>query len=340
MPKIFISYRRKDSEAITGHLNDQLVAHFGSENVFFDIDTMRAGRDFRVQLDEALVGCAAVLVVIGPNWLTASDENGCRRLDQPGDYVRIEIETALNREIPVVPVLVLNASLPQSDDLPQTINQLAFRHGRILRLHPDFKRDVERLVRDLGGVGTATTDPNVDDPEYRERQLWPVIKERDTVPGYKKYLAEFPTGENAAEAKSRLSSKLRNRVLQSPEDKLLRMEYLAYRTRELRDKDHSRALWAMLKRMCKLVGGFTLLLLSLYYILFLLTADRYSPAASALDDGFLKFSLMLLVWGFGWSLYAWVSAYSYADIGPLPNRMYRSCAAEDEERKKYLISLK
>jgi TIR domain len=98
--KIFLSCRRADSAHVTERIHERLIDRFGREIVFIDVDDMQAGRDFRTQLEEAPAQCSVLLVVIGDRWLTAQDEHGKRRLDDPNDYVRLEIETAFVRAIP------------------------------------------------------------------------------------------------------------------------------------------------------------------------------------------------------------------------------------------------
>ena len=104
--RVFISYRRDDSADVAGRIDDRLAAHFGRENVFKDVDSIPPGVDFRKHLHAAVSGCDLALVVIGRDWLDARDEEGNRRLDDEADFVRIEIEAALGRGIPVVPALV------------------------------------------------------------------------------------------------------------------------------------------------------------------------------------------------------------------------------------------
>src|SRR5262245_28585745 len=97
MVKIFISYRRADAAQVTGRIYDKLVGIYGNDNVFKDVDSIPFGTDFRHFIEDSLVKCNFFLAVVGPSWLTATDENGLRRLDNPDDYVRIEIEVALNQ---------------------------------------------------------------------------------------------------------------------------------------------------------------------------------------------------------------------------------------------------
>jgi len=119
MPKIFISYRRQDSIETTGRIYDQLAGHFGSEHVFMDVDTIPPGVDFRKHLHEAVARCDVVLAVIGRDWLKRRGLFRKRRLDDPGDFVRIEIEAALQRDIRVVPVLVRDAAMPGPESHPR-----------------------------------------------------------------------------------------------------------------------------------------------------------------------------------------------------------------------------
>jgi hypothetical protein len=149
MPKIFISYRREDSPDATGRIHDHLVQTFPKGDVFIDVDSITLGVDFRKRLGDAVGRCDVALVVIGPKWLAAADEQGRRRLDSEEDFVRIEVESALERNIPVVPVLVSGARMPKAAELPPSIKELAFRNGTSVRTGRDFKSDVLNLIREL-----------------------------------------------------------------------------------------------------------------------------------------------------------------------------------------------
>src|SRR3954451_4419686 len=104
--RIFISYRRDDAASDAGRLADHLSRRFGKDRIFLDVDTIQPGADFVQVLHTSLEQTAAVLVVIGSRWLSAAAPDGARRLDTPGDFVRLEVEAALGRTVPVVPVLV------------------------------------------------------------------------------------------------------------------------------------------------------------------------------------------------------------------------------------------
>src|ERR1700747_1122745 len=107
---IFVSYRRQDSSHLAGRLYDHLADRFGEGQVFMDVDTIEPGLDFAEEVTRAVAACQVLVAVIGPAWLTAADGRGRRRLDDPDDFVRLEIETALVRGVRVIPVLAQGAA--------------------------------------------------------------------------------------------------------------------------------------------------------------------------------------------------------------------------------------
>ena len=129
MRAIFIRYRRDDAEGQAGRLFGDLTQHFGDDAVFMDDAAIEPGRDFRRAIDEQVASCGVLLAIIGKSWLTAKDESGARRLDDPMDFVRLETASALRRDIPVVPVLAHAARMPRVEDLPEELKELAFRNG-------------------------------------------------------------------------------------------------------------------------------------------------------------------------------------------------------------------
>lgn len=150
MPRIFISYRRADSGMFTGRIHDQLKASFGANNVFRDMYNIPAGSDFRSVINEAVGSTDVCLVIIGHQWLTVTDAQGKRRLDDPNDFVRIEVESALkNPRTRVIPVLVDNAVMPVADELPASLAELAYRNAVKVRTDPDFPHDMGILIRQL-----------------------------------------------------------------------------------------------------------------------------------------------------------------------------------------------
>ena len=183
--KIFVCYRREDAAHQAGRLFDHLVVRFGKGNVFKDVDSMPLGEDFRRVLGERVGECDVLLALVGDNWLTIAHPAGGRRLDDPTDFVRIEIETALGRDIPVIPLLVGQAPVPPAESLPPSLQGLAYRHGMPIRPDPDFRRDIERLVAGLSGMSPRPApkkpDPRPREPDPPPRKPNPPPKEPDPV---------------------------------------------------------------------------------------------------------------------------------------------------------------
>ena len=158
--RIFISYRREDSSGYVGRLFDALAAEFGRESMFMDIDTLAPGQDFVEAIDDALSRCSAVLVVIGPRWVTSHDGSGRPRLDAPDDYVRIEIERALSSHHHVIPILVGGASMPAGSALPASIESLSRHHALELSdrsWHADVRTLLESLTSNAASAPPAAT---------------------------------------------------------------------------------------------------------------------------------------------------------------------------------------
>lgn len=145
MPDIFLSYRRRDSASATGRLADRLEEHFGPARVFHDHESILAGDDFAEAIRRAINISTVVLAVIGPDWLDAKDEQGRRRLDDPNDYVRLEIEAALEGGVGVVPVLVEGATMPAAERLPASL--AAFARCQAVELSETrWRYDADRLI--------------------------------------------------------------------------------------------------------------------------------------------------------------------------------------------------
>jgi TIR domain-containing protein len=176
--KVFINYRRDDSIGMAGRLHDRLAQTFGRGNLFMDVDNIPAGRDFEDYLNSQVAACDAMLAVIGPNWLTAKDENGQRRLDNPEDFVVIEIAAALARNIPVVPVLVDGARMPKAGELPDSLRPLVRRQAVEMR-HAHFGKDAEALIARMGealGDETLVLDQREALGDDSRRHVWPTLK--------------------------------------------------------------------------------------------------------------------------------------------------------------------
>ncbi len=159
MGKIFLCYRREDSGAHAGRVKDWLEGEFGTDMLFMDVDNIPMGRNFVKALNEEVAQCEVLLAFIGKNWLDARDEDGRRRLDDPKDFVRIEIEAALQRDIAVVPILLDGARIPKPKQLPTELEELSYRNGIDLR-QSSFRDDVARLIqglkKELGAIEAAT----------------------------------------------------------------------------------------------------------------------------------------------------------------------------------------
>lgn len=146
--RIFISYRREDTAYPAGWLFDRLAEHFGPGQVFKDVDSVDLGDDFAEVITTAVGSCDVLLALIGDRWLSITDDTGRRRLDDPDDFVRLEIETALARGIRVIPILVGGARIPRAEELPPSVAKLARRQA--LELSPSrFEFDTNRLLKVL-----------------------------------------------------------------------------------------------------------------------------------------------------------------------------------------------
>ena len=163
MSKLLISYRREDSADVAGRIYDRLIQQFGQEAVFKDVDSIPLGVDFRIYLDEQVAKCDVFLAVIGRDWMRAGGRKGKSRLDDPRDFVRLEIESALKRQILVIPVLVGGASIPVAERLPASVQDLSYRNGIAVRPDPDFHRDMDRLIeylkQQIQGLKEHRTEP-------------------------------------------------------------------------------------------------------------------------------------------------------------------------------------
>jgi hypothetical protein len=147
MAKIVISYRRTDSDA-TGRIFDRLVQAYGRHSIFRDIDSTPVGADFRTVIGNALQGADVLIAVVGPNW-RGVNQDGSIRLNDVNDLVRIEVETALHRGIPVIPLLVGNAAMPKPNELPDTLGKFAYCHAANIDSGRNFDADIDRLIRSL-----------------------------------------------------------------------------------------------------------------------------------------------------------------------------------------------
>lgn len=153
--KLFINYRRVDSIDITGRIYDSLVRAFGKENIYKDVDSISLGEDFREKINSLLRQSDFLLVVIGQHWLDCRNNDGERRIDASLDYVRLEIEISLQKQIPIIPLFVKGSQMPDDEKLPASIRELAYRNGIDVRYDPDFHRDMEQLITKLQEKGMS-----------------------------------------------------------------------------------------------------------------------------------------------------------------------------------------
>ncbi|MDR6794635.1 hypothetical protein J2X12_004043 [Pseudarthrobacter oxydans] len=146
--RIFISYRREETAYPAGWLYDRLADRYGGGQVFKDVDSIQLGDDFVEAITRAVGSCDVVLVLIGDKWITIADEHGKRRLDDADDFVRLEIQAALTRNVRVIPILVDGARMPRADELPESLAKLVRRQA--LEFSPArFEFDTSRLFKVL-----------------------------------------------------------------------------------------------------------------------------------------------------------------------------------------------
>jgi len=152
MSAIFINYRRQDAQFVVDRVYAWLARAFGRRRLFRDVDQIRPAANFQAAIDDALQQSRVVLVFIGEQWLTVTSSDGTRRIDEPGDYVRREIETAIEREIPLLPVFLQGTQPPAAEQLPASIGQLGRTNGVMLRPEPEFADSIRRLTRHLAEI--------------------------------------------------------------------------------------------------------------------------------------------------------------------------------------------
>jgi hypothetical protein len=170
MPSIFISYRRSDTGYLATMVADTFTSKFGENSVFLDVDSIPLGLDFREYIDQQVAKCDVVLVLIGDKWLEATNDRGARRIDEERDFVRIEIESALRRDVPVIPILAEAAEMPDASLLPASISSLTYRNATELRSGRDLRHHLERLV---AGVEKLLIKPSAPVAEPQPQQPSP-----------------------------------------------------------------------------------------------------------------------------------------------------------------------
>jgi formylglycine-generating enzyme required for sulfatase activity len=164
MSKIFISYRRADTGGTCNHLHERLAKRFGDAAVFRDVDSIPGGTNYQELIRSEIEQSAVQLVLMGPQWLSVADQSGQRRLDDPNDIVRLEVEAALHHSVHVVPVSVDEASFPTQNQLPSSLKELANKSGLRLRNDASFEFDVGNIINTIAGwVGLP--DEAINEPD-------------------------------------------------------------------------------------------------------------------------------------------------------------------------------
>lgn len=148
---LFVSYRRDDCAHPAGRLRDRLIDTLGARNIFFDVDSVAAGEDFASKIEQALSRCDSVLVLIGPRWNPPKADGSGRMLDDPDDWVRVEVARSLRSNAKVIPVLIDGTQMPLRAELPPDLADLSGRNAVPLRSGADFSRDVDTIINAIGG---------------------------------------------------------------------------------------------------------------------------------------------------------------------------------------------
>jgi TIR domain len=179
--RIFLNYRREDSSGHAGRLYDFLLhggggTGFRKEQIFMDIDTVAPGVDFRRVIEDAVGSCDVFIAVIGRRWLQAADAEGRFRLDKANDFVRLEIEAALTRDVPVVPALVQGAEMPSAEKLPETLDDFAHRNAVELS-DARWAYDVGRLTAWLKTVDEEKARAERNRAELERKRLLEAVKQ-------------------------------------------------------------------------------------------------------------------------------------------------------------------
>lgn len=191
MPKIFISYRRQDSAGYAGRIYDRLADHFGAETIFFDIDSIPPGMDFVEYIDRAIASSHVILVLMSNHWLDLRDGNGNRRIDDPHDFVHLEIYLALQHKKFVIPVLVNDTPMPMQTNLPENIQSLSRRNAYNIG-NKDFHYDIQKLIEAIEwtfgttptGAMRAISGPPVEYNQPAKVKTYPPIQKPLNSPSY------------------------------------------------------------------------------------------------------------------------------------------------------------
>jgi len=187
MADICISYRRADSQAITGRIFDRLIAHYGKDSVFIDIDNIPAGTDFRQYLSKTLLKATVLLAVVGPKWLGAG-KGGPDRIHDESDPVRVEVETAFRSGLSIIPVLIGSRKMPTATQVPESLKEFVYLNAVTVDPGVDFDHHMQRLIFHIDAIlaakgkaarrGTTPARPSRVSAEHHARPAAPDSRER------------------------------------------------------------------------------------------------------------------------------------------------------------------
>jgi DNA-binding beta-propeller fold protein YncE len=191
--RIFLNYRREDTRGDAGRLYDDLAERFGAQHVFRDIDTLEPGSDFDVAIEQAVKACDVLIALVGSRWSSVKDASGRRRIENPDDFVRLELQAALAGSVRIIPVRVEGAEMPSSDELPEALRRFAKKHALELS-DSRWRHDRDRLVRTLERIAESKADAEREaERETAERER----AERETAERAERERAEHEAAERA-----------------------------------------------------------------------------------------------------------------------------------------------
>jgi hypothetical protein len=202
MAKIVISYRRADSDVFAGRVHDRIVSRFGDQSAFIDVDNIPFGKDFRVHIQQELAKADALLVIVGPKWLGPT-KGGRSRIMDATDPVRIEVETALGRGIPTIPILVGGTSMPKPAQLPETLKDFAFLNAAPVDTSRDFHRDLNRVIATIDQILHLPLDRTDDREQAEAKARQQAEEEARRLEAEAKRKAEEEQQRRQAEARAR-----------------------------------------------------------------------------------------------------------------------------------------
>jgi len=159
MTMIMVSYRRADAQDMAGRIADYLIAKYGEKSVFFDVNSIPTGVNYRNRIEKAILGSDVIVAVIGLHWIGQNPDGKTPRLHDPGDPVRVEIESAMKHDKPILPLLVNGAAMPEESELPESLRELHSYNGARIDSGQDFRFHMQRLVDSISETLGASDQP-------------------------------------------------------------------------------------------------------------------------------------------------------------------------------------